>query len=262
MEIEAKAVDTIKKYADNGRDAVNLIELGTGLVCVDGRREITFEDIEWILAQGRHVPRSVLRINKVPAIGSALGLAVFGPGLATVIEVETQTIENPGGTRGEVMITGIIEEEELGKAGHTYRRKSMVLSSVENVRTALTACADIRPYNYDIHVNFPGGTPVDGPSAGLAIAISMYSAINNTPVQPGIAFTGEISIRGDVRPVGGIPQKLQAAQEAGVSKVFIPSGNWQDRFAEKRINIIPVSKLTEVLSRVFEPKLYSVSKVN
>jgi len=65
---------------------------------------------------------------------------------------------------------------------------------------------------YDIHLNFPGGVPVDGPSAGIAIAAAVYSAIKNLPISSEIAMTGEISIRGKVRPVGGVVAKIEAAK--------------------------------------------------
>ncbi|HHW17806.1 MAG TPA: ATP-dependent protease LonB [Firmicutes bacterium] len=249
--IEEQAVEMVKKYAVNGRDAVNLVELAAGLVMVEGRADITVRDVDWIISQGHHAPRSNLKIPDKPSIGVALGLAVFGAGMATVIDIETQVVQASRKRRGEVIITGIIEEEELGKGNHTLRRKSMVLSSIENVRTALSVCMPVRPYSYDIHVNFPGGTPVDGPSAGLAIAVSMYSALTSKPVQPGIAFTGEISIRGEIRAVGGVDQKLRAAEDAGLSKVFIPSSNWQERFAGLGVEVVPVANLKDVLLAVF-----------
>jgi Lon-like ATP-dependent protease len=172
---------------------------------------------------------------------------VSGPGTAHVIDVEASVLERANGRRGEILITGVIEEEEMGRGSHVLRRKSMVMSSIENVRTALSTQTDLRPYEWDIHVNFPGGTPVDGPSAGLAIAVSMYSAISRRSVCPKTAFTGEISIHGEVRAVGGIEQKLNAAKEANLVRVYIPQTNWQERFAHSSIKVMPVSHVREVL---------------
>ncbi len=245
--IDDDAIELIKKYADNGRDAVNLIQLGAGLIFVDGKSAISRDDIEWIVSQGHHSPRAGITPKEVPVIGAALGLAVFGPGTACVIDVETEVLERAEVRRGEIIITGIIEEEEMGKGNHILRRKSMVMSSVENVRTALSTQLDLRPCAYDMHVNFPGGTPVDGPSAGLAIAVSMYSAMTKKPVPPKMAFTGEISIHGEVRPVGGIDQKLNAAEECRLETVYVPQGNWQDRYACRRVNVVPVTYLKEVI---------------
>jgi len=245
--IEAKAVDMIKKYADNGRDAVNQVQLAAGLILVEDRSVITLADIEWIISQGHHSPRPAPRIPGEPTVGLVLGLAVYGPGMACVIDVESQVVQRVSGRRGDVIITGIIDEEEMGKGSHVLRRKSMAMSSVENVRTALAATTDVNPYEYDIHVNFPGGTPVDGPSAGLAIAVSMYSALRDLPADPQVAYTGEVSIRGEVCPVGGVDQKIRAAEEAGLRTVCIPKANWQDRYASESVRVIPVSCLAEVL---------------
>lgn len=247
VDIDPRAVEMVKRYADNGRDAVNLVQMALGLITVEGRKAIELGDIEWIIAQGHHSPRPTPCIHSEPLVGAALGLAVYGPGMACVIDVECQVVQDVEGRRGEVIITGIIEEEEMGKGTHILRRKSMVMSSVENVRTALTSVAGIRPYACDIHVNFPGGTPVDGPSAGLAIAASVYSAITKTPLDPKTAFTGEVSIRGEVRPVGGVDQKLEAAREAGLERAFIPKANWQDRYSLFPVKVIPVADLGQVL---------------
>jgi len=91
--------------------------------------------------------------------------------------------------------------------------------------------------DYDIHLNFPGGVPVDGPSAGIAIAAAVYSAIKNLPISSEIAMTGEISIRGKVRPVGGVVAKIEAAKNAGIKKVLIAKENWQDLFEDMDIEV-------------------------
>ena len=248
VEIEDRAVGMVKRYADNGRDAVNLVQLAAGLILVEDRATIQLKDIEWIVSQGHHSPRPAPRIPDAPSVGVVLGLAVYGPGLSCVIDVETQVVQEVQGRRGDVIITGIIDEEEMGKGTHIVRRKSMAHSSVENVRTALAGTTDLNPYRFDMHVNFPGGTPVDGPSAGLSIAVSMYSAMKVVPIDPDTAFTGEVSIRGEICAVGGVDQKIRAATDAGLSKVYIPQANWQDRYAAEKIHVIPVSSLGDVLS--------------
>jgi Lon-like ATP-dependent protease len=107
----------------------------------------------------------------------------------------------------------------------------------------------IEPRNFDIHVNFPGGVPLDGPSAGIAIATATISAIRQQKVDNYLAMTGELSIRGRVKPVGGVAAKIEAAKQAGCKRVLIPKENWQERFAElnEEIKIIPVEELTQVL---------------
>lgn len=248
VSLEEGAKLLLRDYASNGREVVNMLEIAAGLALSEGRTNVTSEDVEWVISFSQLAPRQKKRSSGQPAIGVALGLAVLGPGLASVIDVEAQSIP-ASGQRGEITVTGIIEEEELGHRGRTLRRKSMVYASVENVRTALRVVTDADPFAHDIHVNFPGGVPVDGPSAGLAIAAAVYSAIKRVPLEASTAMTGEISITGAVRPVGGIEDKIRAGREAGLNRVLIPRDNWQERFARTAgIEVIPVSSLEEALA--------------
>jgi Lon-like ATP-dependent protease len=114
---------------------------------------------------------------------------------------------------------------------------------------------NVDPRDYDIHINFPGGVPIDGPSAGVTMATAIYSAIKNIPVDNTVAMTGEVSVRGYVKPVGGIVAKVEAARQAGVKTVFISAENYQDIFKEMRdIEVVPVERLEEIIERVM-PKL-------
>ena len=157
--------------------------------------------------------------------------------------------------KGQVQITGIVDEEETGALGRTMRRKSLARSSIDNVLTVLRANLGLRPHDYDIHINFPGGVPIDGPSAGVSIITAIYSAITKQTVSHEVAMTGEVSIHGEVRPVGGVVAKIEAAVLAGVKKVLIPKDNWQDLFAEfKCIEIQPVSTIEEVIRAALTPE--------
>src|SRR5690606_18214530 len=121
-------------------------------------------------------------------------------------------------------------------------------ASVENVLTALRHYLDVNPREYDIHVNFTGGIPVDGPSAGTAMAAAIYSAFTGIPVDNRTAMTGEVSIRGYVRPVGGVVVKVEAARTAGARRVIIPQDNWQESFRRHRdVEIVPVETLGDLL---------------
>ena len=152
------------------------------------------------------------------------------------------------GEKGSVNITGVVEEETLGegRGGRSLKRKSLAKASVENVLTVLKK-TDVNPYQYDLHVNFPGGMPVDGPSAGVALATAIYSAIKGVPVDNETALTGEISIRGNVKPVGGVVAKVNAAMQAGARKVLIPQDNWQSIFKDIGIEVVPVTRIEQVL---------------
>ena len=245
--LENRAVEVIKKYATNGREAVNIIQIAAGIAQNDGRQGIAVEDIEWVVSSGQYNPRPERRVPDSPQVGLAIGLAVYGPNMAMIIEVEVATVPATRG-KGQVVVTGVIEEEEIGSAGHRLRRKSMAKGSVENVITVLRRYLGVDPRDFDIHVNFPGGVPVDGPSAGIAVATAIYSALTGVPVDPKVAMTGELSIRGHVKPVGGIVAKIEAAGWAGAERILIPSENWQEMMREQKggTQVIPVQNLAEV----------------
>ena len=118
---------------------------------------------------------------------------------------------------------------------------------MDNVLTVLANLFAIDHRQYDIHVNFPGGGPVDGPSAGITVATAIYSAVKGIPIDNTVAMTGEISIRGLVKPVGGVGAKVIAAKQAGAVKVIIPKENWQELFGHIGITVVPVESLAEAL---------------
>ncbi len=106
----------------------------------------------------------------------------------------------------------------------------------------------------DLHIHVPdGATPKDGPSAGITLTTAISSLVNNVSVPANIAMTGEVSLRGGVNPIGGLPEKLMAAQRAGVKKVFIPADNTEDLRdvadeVKEQLEIIPVKEVREVLA--------------
>lgn len=245
--IEDAAIDVIKKYATNGREAVNIIQIMGGIAMNEGRTRLTVDDVEWVVSSSQMAPRPEKKIPDSPQAGYVNGLAVYGPNMATIIEIEVATRRAAQG-KGQMHVTGVVEEEEMGSHRRMLRRKSMAKGSVENVLTVLQDFLDVALTDYDIHINFPGGTPIDGPSAGVSIATAIYSSLTGIPVLNTVAMTGEISVRGLVRPVGGVTCKVEAARLAGAKKVIIPSDNWQQAFADlKDIEVIPVKTLREAL---------------
>lgn len=246
FEISNDAVAEISKYATNGREAVNIIQIAGGVAINEGRREITLEDVEWVIESGHYNPRPEKKIEPIPQVGYANGLAVYGPNMGTLLEIEATAIPSAS-KNGKINATGIIEEEETGSYGRKFRRKSTSRGSVDNVVTVIRQFLGIDPSAYDIHVNFPGGVPIDGPSAGITITTAVYSAITGIPVNNEVAMTGEISIRGNVKPIGGVMAKIDAARKAGVKKVIIPRGNWQESFKDLDMEIVPVDRIEEVI---------------
>lgn len=239
----------IAKYAGNGREAVNIVQIAGGIAVNEGRREILLEDIDWVIQSGNYNPRMEKCVEASPQIGLVNGLAVYGPNLGTLIEIEVSAEPCPYGEReGSLNITGIIEEEEGGNHELRYRRRSTGRNSIDNVMTVVKRYFGIVPEKYDIHINFPGGTPIDGPSAGIAITAALVSAIKKIPVRNDAALTGEVSIRGSVKPIGGLQAKIEAARRAGVKRMIIPSGNWQEIYTGGDMTILPVDRVEEAVA--------------
>ncbi|MED5073163.1 ATP-dependent protease LonB [Anoxybacillus geothermalis] len=249
LNVSESGIRLLAAYARNGREAVNMMQIAAGLAITENRDKILDKDIEWVIHSSQMAPRYEKKIASAPAVGVVNGLAVYGPNTGALLEIEVTALPAKG--KGTINVTGIIEEESIGSAEKSVRRKSMARGSAENVITVLRAMG-VPADRYDIHVNFPGGVPVDGPSAGVAIAVGIYSAIYQLPVDHTIAMTGEISIRGYVKPVGGVFAKIKAAKQAGAKKVIIPLENMQSLLREvSGIQIIAVRRLEEALMHVF-----------
>lgn len=240
----------VSKFAQNGRDAVNIIQLAGGIALVENRSTILKKDVEWVIEFGHYSPRIDKKACVIEQVGCMNGLAVLGSSMGMVIDIEVSAIKSKGG-KGTIKVTGIVEEEEIDSRGHKIKMISSARASVENALTVLKKYMDVDYKEHDIHLNFPGGVPIDGPSAGIAIAVALYSAILNIPINGDLAMTGELSIRGKVKPVGGVTVKLEAAREAGIQRVVIPKDNWQELYSKIGINVIPVENIEEVLNVAF-----------
>lgn len=234
-------------YARGGRDTVNIVQSLTSLAAMEGNRKITFADMDWVAETGRYQPILRRKVSKKPQIGVVNGMAVQGGGGGALLAIEA-TVQKA--EKGFLTVTGIVEEEEIKGRQRSSRRKSNARSSAENVLTVLERYG-FKKDAYQVHINFPGGTPVDGPSAGVAMFLAVYSAFTGAAVDGEVALTGEIGLRGQVLPVGGVSDKLAAAVEAGVRKAFIPKENWRDTFKKLGISVEPLENVDELLEQVF-----------
>ncbi|HEX3010606.1 MAG TPA: ATP-dependent protease LonB [Syntrophomonadaceae bacterium] len=260
--MEPDALEEVRKYASNGRESVNIVQLAAGIAQMQNSQTINLEIVEKVLNNGRFSPRMDIKLKDKPAVGLVNGLAVYGPNQGTLIEVEASAVRIYN-RRGMWTVTGVVEEEEMGGGQRTYKRKSMARGAVENVLTVLKSSFDIETDDFDLHLNFPGGTPVDGPSAGVAMAAAIYSAVENMAVDNLTAMTGEISVHGQVKPVGGVMSKIDAARKVGIKRVIIPADNWLNIFSTfSDIEIIPVTELSEVLDMVLiKPTIVPCSSI-
>lgn len=256
FEIEGEALEELARYATNGREAVNIVQLATGMSRSFGSNRVSLDTIERVFRSGQYSPRSLRKGITRSGVGIVNGLAVLGPNQGVVIEVEAVTIK-VGESKGHWNATGVIEEEEMGGHNRTLRRKSTAQGSVEAVMTALRWVGNLDMRDYDVHINFPGGMPVDGPSAGVAMAVAVISALKNYEVDPLVAMTGEVSVRGQIKPVGGVMAKIEAARKNGLKQVIIPQDNWLQTFGEmSSIKVVPVATLEELLE-ILVPGFYN-----
>ncbi|ELC8424489.1 TPA: ATP-dependent protease LonB [Clostridium perfringens] len=245
--ISDEGLDIVSKYCTNGREVINLVQLCSGLAINENRDYIKESDIYWVIENGQYNPRMERMINDKPEIGYVNGLAVYGANNGALMEIEA-TAKLSSNNIGSIKITGIVDDEELGGGEKKIKRKSTAYCSVQNVLTVLDNIFNLNSKSYDIHVNFPGGIPVDGPSAGISIATAIYSAIKGMPVNNRVAMTGEISIKGKVKPIGGVNAKILAAKRAGVELVIVPKENLSSITRDiDGIKIVGVKKIEEVL---------------
>ncbi len=243
---EEDVFDLVASYADNGRDAVNIIQMAESVAKMEKRSRVNLGDAEWVVETGKYSPRYEKTLIKGKKVGRISGLAVFGSSQGCVLDIEAVAEKCEKGC-GRMVVTGAIEEEEISNNRQKLRRKSSISASVKNVATVLHREMGIDVKDYDIHINFPNSVPVDGPSAGIAIFCAVYSAVKNIPFDCEIAMTGEISICGGVCGVGEVPLKIRAASQAGAKKIIIPAANWQERFEDYSAKIVPVKDVFGVL---------------
>lgn len=246
--ISDEGLDIVSRYCTNGREVINLVQLCSGLAINENRDYIKESDIYWVIENGQYNPRMERMINDKPEIGYVNGLAVYGANNGALMEIEA-TAKLSSNSIGSIKITGIVDDEELGGGEKKIKRKSTAYCSVQNVLTVLDNIFNLNSKTYDIHVNFPGGIPVDGPSAGISIATAIYSAIKGIPVNNRVAMTGEISIKGKVKPIGGVNAKILAAKRAGVELVIVPKENLSSITRDiDGIKVVGVKGIEEVLN--------------
>ncbi len=178
--------------------------------------------------------------DEVNAVGQVTGLAWTEVG-GDILHIESTVV--PG--KGKLIHTGHLGEvmQESIQAALT-----VVRSRVENLGI------DPEFYlNKDVHIHVPeGATPKDGPSAGIGMCASIVSSLTNIPIRSNVAMTGEITLRGEVLPIGGLKEKLLAAARGGITTVLIPEKNLKDleeipNEIKDKLDIIPIKWIDQVL---------------
>ena len=197
------------------------------------------EDLSDYLDQRPIKHESILEKKQAGVVTGLAWTAVGGE----ILFIETMLTKG----KGNIKVTG-----QLGDV-----MKESVDIALSLVKSMYPEKAEIFEKN-DIHIHVPAGAvPKDGPSAGITMTTALASLINNIPVSPEYAMTGEVSLRGNVMPIGGLPEKLMAAARAGIKKVFIPEENKDDlkevaKEVLDELEIIPVKKVEDVLNIVLK----------
>ena len=251
FELENGGEEIVSRYAKNGREAVNIVQIAGSVALVEGRKNIKCADIEWVIEVGKYSPNMEKCIAERSEAGVVYGLGVSGHGEGIIMEIEATALKCDVG-KGKMTVTGIVDEEELDARGQKLKRQSTASAAVNNIVTVLENMYSLDLDDYNVHINFPGGMPVDGPSAGISMFSAVYSAISGVPFPKDIAMTGEISILGKVKPVGGVASKVEAAKLAGLKRVIIPKSNYQKMLDGIGIEIVPVSTIQEVVDICFD----------
>lgn len=233
------AAALISEYTIEGRKAINILADAYSLALErDEQVLITKEDIYKVAQVSRLSPYVTKKASDKCQVGHVFGLGVAGY-LGSVIEIEA--IAFPAHEKGK----GTVRFNET--AG------SMAKDSVFNAASVVRKLTGQDIHDYDLHINVIGGGNIDGPSAGTAILTAIISAITDKAIRQDTAITGEISLQGKVRPVGGVFEKAYGARQAGISRLIIPQENAKDIPAHHLgLEIYPVDTAQEALELLME----------
>lgn len=215
VQLEDGVAKKISNYTFEGRKAVNILTDAYGYAMYNSKNVskkivITLSDLDEIISIGRYVPFERAKDINKEEIGVIYGLGVSGF-LGSTISIESAVF--PAKKKG----AGTVRFNET--AG------SMAKDSVYNAASVIRRLTDKDIKDYDIHVNVIGGGKIDGPSAGAAITLCIISSLLKKPIRQDIAVTGEISLQGKIKPVGGIFEKIYGAKRMGIKLVLIPKDN-------------------------------------
>ena len=258
--VEAMIQEFRRKAGTKNKLTLKFRELG-GLVRAAGdianekeHKYVTIEDVIEAKKSARTLEQQVadiyltrkkeynVLITKGSKIGRVNGLAVIGDG-GTVLPIVSEIAPALGGRGGSIVATG-----KLGE---------IAKEAVQNVSAIIKLFSGKDISSHDIHIQFlQTYEGVEGDSASVSVAVAVISSLEHVPVLQSVAMTGSLTVRGEVLPVGGVTQKIEAAIEAGIKTVIIPKSNEMDVLLEKRyegkIKIVTATTLVDVLKNALE----------
>ena len=238
VSLEDGVAEEISKYTIEGRKAINILSDVYSSVIYKNKGikdglEITLKDIEEVISINRLTPYDHIEELNQGEVGKVYGLGVSGY-MGSTIEIEAVTFK--------------ANEKGKGKIRFNETAGSMAKDSVFNETSVIRKVCGVDLSDYDVHVNVVGGGNIDGPSAGAAITLAIISAITNKEIRGDVAITGEISLRGKVKPVGGVFEKIYGARRRGIKKVLIPKDNRKDvPYELSDIEVIAVDTIEDVI---------------
>lgn len=236
--LEPGASQLVTRYTLEGRRAVSLVADAFSVAYLEtGARPNVIQTsmMQQVVSRSRLSPVNS-PVILTPTVGRSLGLAVAGyQGL--VLEIEA----------------AVFAAAEAGRGQWRFNQTAgnMAKDSVFNAGAVLRRLTGRDLTQYDVHVNVVGGGNIDGPSAGVAIFAAVYSALTGTPVRADVAMTGELSLSGRVKPVGGVPEKIFGARQLGIPRVMVPEDNQVD--VPKLVDgpeIVLISSVEQLLTEV------------
>lgn len=245
--------ELISEYTIEGRKAINILadayslalersaDHNGDLASDIAKTEIAIDkaDIYKVAQVSRLSPYVTQKASDQMEIGHIFGLGVSGF-LGSVIEIEAIAFK--------------AREEGKGTVRFNETAGSMAKDSVFNAASVVRLLTGKDLHDYDIHINVIGGGNIDGPSAGTAILAAILSAITKRPIRQDVAVTGEISLQGKVRPVGGVFEKAYGAKQAGIKTLIIPKENRKDIPKQHLgLDIHPVSTAKEAFDLLLGP---------
>lgn len=244
VSLEVGVGEVIAEYTTEGRKAVNILADAYSYLLDEGqgkvKRELTKADIYHVARVSHFSPYHLDLSKREPMIGRVNGLGVMGY-MGSIIEIEA--------------IAFPCHEAGKGSVRFNDTAGSMAKDSVFNATSVVRKLTGKDIHDYDIHVNVVGGGNIDGPSAGCAIVTAILSAIENKPVRQDTAVTGEISVQGFVKPVGGVFEKAYGAKQAKVTHMLIPEENKEDiEVNHLGLQIHPMKTIEEVVSFMLDMK--------
>jgi ATP-dependent Lon protease len=240
LTLEAGVSQLISEYTNEGRKANSILADAYAIAIFDNPSRhirVTRKHILEVIRSSRITSYAHIKASPEPKVGKIFGLGVVGY-LGTLVELEA--VSFPAQRKGE----GYIRFNDTSGP--------MARDSVFNAVSVFRQVTGEDISAYDIHINVVGGGNIDGPSIGAAVFLVMMSAVRNIPLRQDVAVTGELSIQGRIRPVGGLSEKLYAARQAGMARILCPVDNYEELPAgsARDIEIVTIDRIEDAFRHV------------